>query len=151
MWYGPPDLPRGVSGRRADRRSARRPLTPRGRSTRRPLAPRGKSGPYHVTTQFFFLSHDVKNTKFNQYLPVDLTSLNVSNSRFRKPGMFWRWRHHGVALWRHGHGARHNCLLLTTARNVNCWADVANHVTRLWQAGYFLWIYWSNLRESYDW
>ena len=24
---------------------------------------------------------------------------------------------------------------LTTASNVNCWADVANHVTRLWQAG----------------
>ena len=46
-----------------------------------------------------FLSHDIKNTKFNQYLPVDLTSLNVSNSRFLKPVMFWRWRHHGVALW----------------------------------------------------
>ena len=31
-----------------------------------------------------FLSHDVKNTKFNQYLPVILTSLNGSNSRFWK-------------------------------------------------------------------
>ena len=82
-----------------------------------------------------FLSRVVKNTKFNQYLPVDLTSLNVSNSRFRKPVMFWRWRRHGVALWRHGRGAWRNCLLLATASNVNCWADVVNHVTWLWQAG----------------
>ena len=66
-----------------------------------------------------FLSRDVKNTKFNQYLPVDLTSLNVSNSRFRKPVMFWRWRHQGVALWRHGRSAWHNCLPLATASNVN--------------------------------
>ena len=82
-----------------------------------------------------FLSLDVKNTKFNQYLPVDLTSLNVSNSRFRKPVMFRRWRRHGVALWRHGRGAWHNCLLTATASNVNCWVDVAYHVTWLWQAG----------------
>ena len=82
-----------------------------------------------------FLSRDVKNTKFNQYLHVDLTSHNVSNSRFRKPVMFWRWRRYGVALWRHGRGAWNNCLLLATASNVNCWADVANHVTWLWQAG----------------
>ena len=34
-----------------------------------------------------------------------------------------------------GRGAWHNCLLLATASNVNCWADVANHVTWLWQAG----------------
>ena len=82
-----------------------------------------------------FLSRDVKNTKFNQYLPADLTSLNVSNSSFRKSVMFWRWRCHGVALWRHGRGAWHNFLLLATASNVNCWAAVANHVTWLWQAG----------------
>ena len=82
-----------------------------------------------------FLSRDVKNTKLNQYFPVDLTSLNVSNSRFRKPVMFWRWRRHGVALWRLGRGAWHNCLLLATASDVNCWADVANHLTWLWQAG----------------
>ena len=31
-----------------------------------------------------FLSSDVKTTKFNQYLPEVLMSLNVSNSRFRK-------------------------------------------------------------------
>ena len=81
------------------------------------------------------LSRDVKNKKFNQFLPVDLTSLNVSNSRFRKPIMFWVWRNRGVALWSQGRGARHNCLLPTTASNVNCWADFANHVIRLWQAG----------------
>ena len=68
------------------------------------------------------------------YIPVNLTSLNVSNSRFQKPVMFWRWRHHCVASWRHGRGAWHNCLLLP-ASNVNSWADVANHVTQLWQAG----------------
>ena len=82
-----------------------------------------------------FLSRDVKNTKFNQYLPVDMTSLTVSNSRFRKPVMFWKWCRHGVALWRHGRIAWHNCLLLVAASNVSCWADVANHVTWLWQAG----------------
>ena len=45
------------------------------------------------------------------------------------------WRHHGRALWRRGGGAWYNVLLRTTASNVNCWADVSNHVTRLWQAG----------------
>ena len=49
--------------------------------------------------------------------------------------MFWKWRRHGVALGRHGRGACHKCLLSATASNVNCWADVANHVTWLWQAG----------------
>ena len=62
-----------------------------------------------------FLSRDVKNTKFNHYSPVDLTSLNVSNSRFQKPIMLWRWLSHGVTLWRHGRGAWHNCLPLATA------------------------------------
>ena len=82
-----------------------------------------------------FLSRDVKNTKFNQYLPVLLMSLNVSDSRFRKLVMFWMWRHHDMELWRHGGGAWHNGLILTTASNGNSWADVAKHVTRLWQAG----------------
>ena len=100
-WYGPPNLPKGVSGCRANRRSA-------------------------MAADSHWLS---------QYLPVDLTSLNVSNSRFRKPVTFWRWHYHGVALWHHGCDAGHNCLLLTTASNINCWADVAIHVTRLWQAG----------------
>ena len=101
----------------------------------RPLTPRGRSGgPYHVITQFYFYPVMSKIKKFNPYLPVNLT-LKVSNSRFRKPVMFWRWHHHGVALWRQGRGAGHNCLLLTRASNVNCSADVANHVTRLWQAG----------------
>ena len=108
----------------ADLRSARRPRTPLGRS----------GGPYHVTTPFYFLSRDVKTTKCNQYLPVFLTSLNVSDSRFRKLVMFWMWRHHDMELWRHGGGAWHNGLILTTASNANRLADVANHVTRLWQA-----------------
>ena len=124
MWYGPPDLPMGVSGHRADHRSA-----PDADS------PRGIGWTVSRNYKVLFLSRDVKNTKFNQYLPVDLTSFNVSNSSFQKPVMFWRWCHHGVALWRHGHGAWHNCLLLTTASNVNSWAGVANHVTPLWQVG----------------
>ena len=41
-----------------------------------------------------FLSPDIKNTRFNQYLPVFLTSLNVSGSTFQKLVMFWIWRHH---------------------------------------------------------
>ena len=97
----------------------------------------GADLPWTVSRNYtvLFLSRDVKNIKFNQYLPMDLTLLNVSNSRFRKPVMFWRWRRHGVALWRHGRCAWHNCLLLATTSNVNCWTDVANHVTWLWQAG----------------
>ena len=35
------------------------------------------------------------------------------------------WRHHDKALWHHGRGALQN----------DSWADIANHVTRLWQAG----------------
>ena len=80
------------------------------------------------------LSRDVKNTKFSQYLPVDLTSLNVSNSRFRKPVMFRRWRRHGIALWRHGRGAWHNCLLLATSTAepmlLTTWLDCGNRVIR---------------------
>ena len=77
------------------------------------------------------------DTKFNRYLPVDLTSLNVSNSRFRKPVMFWRWRRHGVALWRHGRGAWHNCLPLATASKstdelmlLTTWLDCGKRVIR---------------------
>ena len=40
-----------------------------------------------------------------------------------------------MALWRQGGGAWHNALILTTASDANTWADVAYHVTRLWQAG----------------
>ena len=103
-----------------------------------PLTPRRMSGwPYHVITciVWFFLCRDVKNTKFNQYLPMVLTSLNVSDSIFLKLVMFWIWRHHDMALWRHVDDAWHNCLFLTTATNVNNWADVVNHVTRLRQTG----------------
>ena len=42
---------------------------------------------------------------------------------------------HDTVLWRHGGGAWHSGLFLLTASNANCWADVANHVTQLWQAG----------------
>ena len=77
----------------------------------------------HIYT-VLFLSHDVKNTKFNYYLPVVLTSLNMSNSRFLKLVLFWMW-HYGRALWRWNNG-----VFLTTASNVKCWADVANHVTQ---------------------
>ena len=41
-----------------------------------------------------------------------------------------------MALWRQGYGTWYNGLILTTASNVNGWADVANQMTRLWQAGY---------------
>ena len=82
-----------------------------------------------------FSSRDVKVTKFNQRLPVVLTSLNVFIARIQKLVMFWMWRHRGTALWCHGGGAWHNGLFLTTASNVNCSADVANHVTQSWQAG----------------
>ena len=40
-----------------------------------------------------------------------------------------------MALWRHGGGAWHNGLILLTASNGNSWAEIANHVTQLWQAG----------------
>ena len=125
-----------VSGRRADRVSPGESATGADRRTA-PAADSPREIWWSVSRNYriLFLSRDVKNTKFNQYLPEDLTSLNVFNSRFRKPVMFWRWRYHGVALWRHGRGAWHNCLLLTKASNVNRWADVANHVTRLSQAG----------------
>ena len=74
-------------------------------------------------------------TKFNQYLPVVLTSLNLSDSRFWKLVMFWMWHHHDVTLWRHGGGAWCNDLLQKTASNINSWAAIAKHVIRLWQVG----------------
>ena len=102
------------------------------RSTR---SPEGSPRPPGWLQQFYFYPVMSKIQNSINIYRVDLTSLNESNSRFQKPVMFWRWRHHGVALWRHGRGAWHNCLLLATASNVNCWADVANHMTWLWQAG----------------
>ena len=59
----------------------------------------------------------------------------VSDSRFRKLVIFLMWRHHDMALWCHGGGTWHNGLILMTASNGNSWADVAHHMTRLWQAG----------------
>ena len=82
-----------------------------------------------------FSSSDVKTTKFNQHLPMVLTLFNMSNSRFQKLVMFQMWCHHGIILWHHSDGAWHNGLFLTTASNVNCWTNVANHVPWLWQAG----------------
>ena len=82
-----------------------------------------------------FLSYDVKTTKFNQHLPVDLTLLSMSIARFQKLLMFWMWRYHGTTLWHHRGGAWHNGMFLTTARDVNCWAHIANHMTQLWQVG----------------
>ena len=42
--------------------------------------------------------------------------------------MIWHYGIMAVDTW-------HNDLFLTTASNVNCWADFANHVTRLQQVG----------------
>ena len=120
-------ISRRESGAGADLRSARRPRTPLGRS----------GGPYHVTTQFYLYPVMSKIQNSINIYPWIWRRLTcpMPNSRFRNPVMFWRWRRHGVALWRHGRGTWHNCLLLATASNVNCWADFANHVTCLWQAG----------------
>ena len=109
-------IPRKVSGPRADRRSDPVWWT--------------VSRNYTV----LFLSRDVKNTKSINIYRWSWRRF-VSNSRFRKLVLFWMWRHHGRAFWRRGGGTWHNGLLLTTASNVNRWADVVNHVTRLWQAG----------------
>ena len=123
-WYSPPDLPRGVSGRHADHRSA-------------PAVDSPREIWWTISHNYtvLFISCDVKNTKFNQYSHVDLMSLNVSNSRFWKPVMFWKWRRHGIAFWHQDHCAWHKFLPLMTASNVNCWADVANQVTQLWRVG----------------
>ena len=48
--------------------------------------------------------------------------------------MFWMRRHRDIALWRHDGGAWHDGLFLTTASNVDCWAYVANQVTRFRKA-----------------
>ena len=95
-----------------------------------PLTPRGRWTASHNFT-VLFLSHDVKNTKFVAFFML----LNVSDSTFLKLSMFWMWHQHDMALWCHGGGAWHSSLILTTASNGNSWADVANHVTRLWQVG----------------
>ena len=66
--------------------------------------------------------------KFSQYLPVPLTSLNVPISETRNVlNVTSSW--YGIVTY-----AWHNDLILTTANNANSWADVANHVFRLWQA-----------------
>ena len=86
-----------------------------------------------------FLFRYVKNTNFNQYLPVILMSLGVWDSKFGKLVMFWMWRHHDMALWRHGSGAWHNCLILTPTAEptlLTTWLDCGNRVIReIWNSG----------------
>ena len=56
-----------------------------------------------------------------------------------------------MALRRHGDGAWHNDLFLITASNAKCWAVVANHVTRLCQAGGTeIFNAWSRARYMYE-
>ena len=45
--------------------------------------------------------------------------------------MFCMWRDYDMVLWRRGGGAWHYDLFITAASNVNCWADLSNHVTIL--------------------
>ena len=90
-----------------------------------------------------FLSRDVKHTEFNQYIPVLLSSLSMSDSRFRKLVMLWMWRHHDMVLWRPGGGAWHNGLILTTASNataeltllttwLHCGKRVKRKISNVW-------------------
>ena len=50
--------------------------------------PKNKWWTVSCNNTVLFLFCDVKNTKFNQYLPMVLKSLKMSNSRFQKPAMF---------------------------------------------------------------
>ena len=103
--------------------------------TNNTLAARSLS-PKLTTQSFFFIPWCQKYEIQFIYWPVLLKSLNMSDSRFEKLVMFWIWRHHYMALGRHGGGAWHKGLVLTKASsNPNSWADVANHMTRLWQTG----------------
>ena len=72
-------------------------------------SPRDVSVSRNYTVLLF--SRDVKSTKLNQYLPVVLTSLNVTDSRFRKSLMLWMRRHRDIALWHHDGGAWYNDLI----------------------------------------
>ena len=65
--------------------------------------PEISGGPYHVTKQFSFDPVMPKNTKFNWYLLVVLTSLKSPKSTFWKLVLFCVWRHHGASIvtsWR---------------------------------------------------
>ena len=85
------------------------------KSTNTPLLTlRGMSGgPYHATTQYYFYPMSKIQNLINIY------------------PWFWMWYHHGIALWHHGNVAWHDVLFLTTASNVNSWADVANHFIQM--------------------
>ena len=62
--------------------------------------------------------------KFIQYLPVILTSLDVSDSNFRKLVIFSKWRHPDMAVWCRGGGAWHKALFLKKPSYVSSWVDV---------------------------
>ena len=96
--------------------------------------------------RFIFLSRDVTSIKFDQYLPVVLTSLNVASTIFQKL-VFFKCDII-IEVWRHGGGAWHSTLFQTTASNVNCWAEVASGYLHIWA-----WpIMWSKSSgEQYAW
>ena len=74
--YGPPDLRSGVSGRWADRRSARRALSPRGRS----------EGLHRLAIQLYFFPR-CHNYKIQSIFSRCFDVAQRSNSRFQKPVM----------------------------------------------------------------
>ena len=61
-----------------------------------------------------------------------LTSLKISETR-NVLNVTSTW--YNIVMSHHGGGTWHNALFLTKASNVTCWADGANNVPRLWQAG----------------
>ena len=75
-------------------------------------------------------SRDLKMQYQIQYLLLVLTSLNVSNWRFRKLVILWMWRDYGMALRRHNGGVWHHTLFATIASKITSWADVANDFTQ---------------------
>ena len=115
---------RGVSDRRAGRRSA-------------PAADSPREIWWTISRNYtvLFSSRDAKNTKFKQYLLVDLTSLNVPNSRFQKPVMFWRWRHHGIVTSRRWYLTQ--WFEPMTASNATSLADVANARDSIVASGWY--------------
>ena len=99
----------------------------------RPLTPRGRCGePYHVIAQFFCYPFMANVRHSTNICPLFWRRLTCPSQVFINS---YLWRLRGIALLRPGGGAWHIGLLLTTGTDVNCWADVANHVTQSWQAG----------------
>ena len=127
---------------------------------------RGESADRMTTQQFYFLSRDIKTTKFNQYLPVVLAGCRKyaswknsphfpSDAYMRRKFLYFSYRSRGrptkqcqantpesrnvlnvTSPWyRIMTSYWHSILFIITANNVNCWADVANRVARLWHVG----------------